>query len=257
MRIGVHRHHGPLARARRSWSRCTAHHPKVHVVVLDATTTSLVPQLASGQPRPRRREPARSNDPDLVAEPLFEEDHVLIAPARPPAGRPRAVDPPPTSPSTRCCSSRRAPAFRDELDAQAAAVGVTLAPRPRSTACASSPRWPSRASAPPSCRPAPPPARQRRVVAGPGRGAGAALGRPGPPPQGPPSAPARALRDVLAEVISSGAAQPGIHPTDRRQAGEEAEDRKAGRNDGRKDGAKAPTRPSARSTTRSKSRSSK
>src|SRR3954447_4199703 len=54
-------------------------HPKVHVVVVDATTSSLLPQLEVG-----RIDLAVVNLPvldiDLVAEPLFEEDHLLVAP---------------------------------------------------------------------------------------------------------------------------------------------------------------------------------
>ena len=54
-------------------------HPAVKVVILDATTTSLVPQLVSGQ-----IDLAVINlpihDPDLVIEPLFDETRVLVAP---------------------------------------------------------------------------------------------------------------------------------------------------------------------------------
>jgi LysR family hydrogen peroxide-inducible transcriptional activator len=99
-------------------------HPKVRVVIVDATTTSLVPRLAAGQ-----LDLAVVNlpvdDPDVDIEPLFDEDQVLILPPKHPlyvrdrvtlaelADHPLLLSPPGTS-------------FRDELDASAAAQGVTL-----------------------------------------------------------------------------------------------------------------------------------
>ncbi len=57
----------------------TGAHPKVRVVLVDATTTSLIPQLAAGG-----LDLAVVNlpvsHPDIAAEPLFEEDHVLVVP---------------------------------------------------------------------------------------------------------------------------------------------------------------------------------
>lgn len=104
--------------------RVTAEHPGVHVVVVDATTSSLVPQLLSDS-----LDLAVVNlpvtDPDLTTEPLFDEDRLVIAPTNHPlAGRgsvtlqqvsehPLLLEPVGTS-------------FRDELDAEAAALGVTL-----------------------------------------------------------------------------------------------------------------------------------
>jgi LysR family hydrogen peroxide-inducible transcriptional activator len=127
-------------------------HPKVNVVVVDATTTLLVPRLASGQ-----LDLAIVNllydEPDVDIEPLFDEEHIVVLPPKHPlferervtltelADHPLLLAPPGT-------------VFRDELDADAAAAGVTLRPRPRSTACACWPRSPSRASARPSCPPA-------------------------------------------------------------------------------------------------------
>ena len=132
-----------------------ASHPKVHLVVVDATTTSLVPQLAAGS-----LDLAVVNlpaaDPDVDTEILFDEEHVLLADRRPPAGRALDGDARRPRRRTRCCSSRRAPAFRDDLDADAERGRRRRSrPRPRSTACACSPRWPSRASAPRSSPPAP------------------------------------------------------------------------------------------------------
>lgn len=99
-------------------------HPKVHVVVVDATTTSLVPQLLGGT-----LDLAVVNlpltDPDLHVEHLFDEDRIVVAPDSHPLARHERValaelaehelllEPPGTS-------------FRDELDAGARAAGLTL-----------------------------------------------------------------------------------------------------------------------------------
>ena len=107
--------------------RITAEHPGVHVVVVDATTTSLVPQLLSDN-----LDLAVVNlpltDPELVADELFEEDRLVIAPeGHPLHGR--------GSVTLRELADHEllleptGTAFRDELDAEAAAVGVTLRPR--------------------------------------------------------------------------------------------------------------------------------
>ena len=102
-------------------------HPKVRLVVVDATTTSLIPQLAAGT-----LDLAVVNlpavDPDVDTEMLFEEEHVLLlTDAHPLSGRtsvhladlagvPLLLEPPGTG-------------FRDDLDADAARAGVTLVPQ--------------------------------------------------------------------------------------------------------------------------------
>lgn len=104
--------------------RVTADHPGIRVVVVDATTTSLVPQLLSDS-----LDLAVVNlpltDPELVSEHLFDEDRLVIAPtSHALAGRasvtlaelgehPLLLEPVGT-------------AFRDELDTEAAAAGTTL-----------------------------------------------------------------------------------------------------------------------------------
>ena len=74
---------------RRCSPRWPRRHPKVRLVIVDATTTSLIPQLAAG-----RLDLAVVNlpvaDPDVEVEVLFEEDHVVLVARRPPARRPRA-----------------------------------------------------------------------------------------------------------------------------------------------------------------------
>jgi LysR family hydrogen peroxide-inducible transcriptional activator len=104
--------------------RITSEQPKIHVVVVDATTTSLVPQLLSDN-LDLAVVNLPLNDSDLVSEPLFDEDRMVIAPAgHPLAGRGSVtlkelsehellLEPVGTS-------------FRDELDTEAAMAGVTL-----------------------------------------------------------------------------------------------------------------------------------
>src|SRR5262245_32307195 len=189
----------------------SARYPKVRVVVVDATTTSLLPQVHSGQlDLAVLALPVR--DPDVEAEQLFEEDLLVIAPGdHPLADRERVtlaelaehdllLEPPGT-------------AFRDDLDAQATEQGVTLhtkaevdgmrlvaslafegfgaAVLPASAA----PRWLTG---------------DWRVVAVDGlTGRSVGLVRR---QRGMPSAPARALRDVIRSVVTDEAEhQPGIH----------------------------------------------
>lgn len=102
-------------------------HPRVRLVVVDATTTSLLPQLAAGT-----LDLAVVNlpavDPDVATEGLFDEDHVLLMGDDHPLatltdidlreldGLPLLLEPPGTG-------------FRDDLDADAARAGVTLIPQ--------------------------------------------------------------------------------------------------------------------------------
>ncbi len=99
-------------------------HPAVSLVILDATTTSLVLQLADGQ-----LDMAVVNlpmsEPDLSIEPLFDEERVLVVPA----GHPLYDEPSVTFEALaehRLLLEATGTAFRDELDAQAAAHGVEL-----------------------------------------------------------------------------------------------------------------------------------
>jgi len=99
-------------------------HPRVRVVIVDATTSSLIPQLEIG-----RIDLAVVNlpvhDPDVVSEVLFEEDTILLAPGTHPlagrreiafadlAGHPLLLEPEGTT-------------FRDLLDEQAERAGFAL-----------------------------------------------------------------------------------------------------------------------------------
>lgn len=188
-------------------------HPKVHVVVLDATTSSLLPQLESGL-LDLAVVNLPINDPDLVTTELFQEDHVLIVPSSSDLfglesielasldGVPLLLEPQGTG-------------FRDHLDQRAAEVGVTLVPQAevdgmRLLASLAFQGF-GPALVPASAAPGlistewsrvPVHGLQRRAV-------GLAQRR-----RGLPSAPARALREVLGAVIAgAGADEPGIHPT--------------------------------------------
>lgn len=102
-------------------------HPRLRLVVVDATTTSLVPQLAQGS-----LDLAVVNlpavDPDVDTTVLFEEEHVVLVGGEHDLadrtsmelaeleGLPLLLEPPGTG-------------FRDDLDADAARVGVTLTPQ--------------------------------------------------------------------------------------------------------------------------------
>jgi DNA-binding transcriptional LysR family regulator len=188
-------------------------HPKVHVVVLDATTSSLLPQLEGGQ-LDLAVVNLPTNDPDLTTTPLFEEDHVLIAPAGSQLFGLESIDLHQLD-QVPLLLEPQGTGFRDHLDARAAEVGVTLVPQAevdgmRLLASLAFQGF-GPAVVPASAAPGlvrgewsriPVTGLQRRAV-------GLALRR-----RGLPSAPARALRDVLIEVIATaGVAEPGIHPT--------------------------------------------
>jgi LysR family hydrogen peroxide-inducible transcriptional activator len=99
-------------------------YPRVRVVVVDATTTSLLPQVHSGQ-LDLAVLALPVHDPDVDSDLLFEEELLVIAPLDHPLAAEERVslaqlaehdlllEPPGT-------------AFRDDLDAQASDAGVTL-----------------------------------------------------------------------------------------------------------------------------------
>lgn len=102
----------------------TRAHPRVHVIVVDATTTSLVPRLLADE-----LDLAVVNlpvtHPDVVIESLFQEDRILLAPmGHPLADRTRVslVD----LAGYELLLEPSGTAFRDELDREAAAAGVEL-----------------------------------------------------------------------------------------------------------------------------------
>jgi len=107
--------------------QATLHHPKVHVVVVDATTTSLLPQLLTNA-----LDLAIINlplsDPELLTEHLFDEDRIVVAPDTHPLARHARV-PVSELADHELLLEPKGTAFRDELDAEAAVNGVTLRAR--------------------------------------------------------------------------------------------------------------------------------
>jgi LysR family hydrogen peroxide-inducible transcriptional activator len=102
----------------------TAAHPKVHVIVVDATTTSLVPRLLSDELDLAVVNMPVTN-PEVSTEPIFDEDRLLIAPDdHPLAGQSRVslVD----LAHHQLLLEPSGTAFRDELDREAAAAGIEL-----------------------------------------------------------------------------------------------------------------------------------
>jgi LysR family hydrogen peroxide-inducible transcriptional activator len=99
-------------------------YPKVRLILVDATTSSLLPQVTSG-----RLDSAVVNlpvdHPDIAVDALFEEDRIIVAPLDHPLAAfdeisveqlsafPLLMNPPGTT-------------FRDAVDAEAASRGVTL-----------------------------------------------------------------------------------------------------------------------------------
>ncbi len=105
----------------------TERHPRVQLVVVDATTSSLLPQLVAG-----RLDLAVVNlpvdDPDVTSEALFDEDPTLVTPLDHPLASQERVT---------LADIARYPillepqgtGFRDVLDEQAEALGITLVPQ--------------------------------------------------------------------------------------------------------------------------------
>jgi LysR family hydrogen peroxide-inducible transcriptional activator len=189
----------------------TDRHPKVQLVVVDATTSSLIPQLLGG-----RLDLAIVNlpvrDPDLVPEPLFDEDPTLVAPLDHPlaardqvtladiAAYPILLEPQGTG-------------FRDLLDLQAADEGLVLVPQAeidgmRLLATLAFQGF-GAALLPASAAPSWVGGDWRRVkvVGIDGRRVGLTTRR-----RGQLSAPAKALREVVRDVIADGTSSPpGVH----------------------------------------------
>jgi LysR family hydrogen peroxide-inducible transcriptional activator len=188
-------------------------HPRVHVVAVDATTTSLLPLLVSGQ-----LDLAVVNlpihDPEVSIEPLFDEDALLLVPTGHPLYERESVSLAELG-DYELLLSARGTGFREELDAAAAEVGVTLQAQHeidgmRLLATLAFQGF-GAAILPASAAPGWLGGEWRRIPVhgAPGRSVG--LTRRA---RGLPSAPARALHDVVLEVVAStGVDEPGIHPT--------------------------------------------
>lgn len=188
-------------------------HPQVQLFVVDATSTSLEPRLASGQldvavvnlPLPA---------PDLNAEPLFDEDLVLVVPSDHPLANRDHVSLTDLD-GLELLMAAPNTSYRRELDAASAAAGITLIPKaeldgvrlmasltfeghgPAIVPATAIPQWLPQGV----WKPVPVQGLPRRKV-------GLAQRR-----RGLPAAPARALIDVLREVAHDApGSQPGVHP---------------------------------------------
>ncbi len=187
-------------------------HRAIRVVVLDATTSSLIPQLVTGT-----IDLAVLNlpvqDPDVDVQPLFDEDLVLVAPAGHPLHELDRVRLDELA-AHELLLPARGTGFRDDLDADAHGAGVELQAKAEfdgvrllaSLAFAGF----GAAVLPASAAPAGIGGDWRRVpVEGvSSRSVGLARRR-----RGLPSAAQRAVADLALDVVgSAGPSQPGIHP---------------------------------------------
>jgi DNA-binding transcriptional LysR family regulator len=189
----------------------TERHPRVQLIVVDATTSSLLPQLVAG-----RLDLAVVNlpvdDPDVTSETLFDEDPTLVTPLDHPLASQERVT---------LADIARYPillepqgtGFRDVLDEQAEALGITLVPQAqidgmRLLATLAFQGF-GAALLPASAATNWVGGDWRRVVVDgiDGRTVGLARRK-----RGMLSAPARALRAVIRDVVEvTSPAQPGIH----------------------------------------------
>jgi LysR family hydrogen peroxide-inducible transcriptional activator len=99
-------------------------HPKVHVVVVDATTTSLLPQVHSGE-LDMGVLALPVHDDDVDAELLFEEDLIVVAPTSHPLA---AYDRVTLSDLAEheLLLEPKGTAFRDDIETQAERAGLVL-----------------------------------------------------------------------------------------------------------------------------------
>lgn len=186
-------------------------HPRVHPVVLEASTTSILPQLLAGQ-----LDLAVVNlpldDPDVLVTPLFDEDLLVVAPrGHPLAGRAQV----PLEELARhpVLIAPTGTAFRDDLDVEATRAGVRLQPQAeidgmRLIATLALEGY-GPAVLPATAVPANGSARARPVplVGVPRRRVGVVWRR-----RGLLSSPARAVREVLLNLVHARAEdEPGVH----------------------------------------------
>jgi DNA-binding transcriptional LysR family regulator len=189
-----------------SWDR----HPKVDIVVVDATTTSLLPQLRS-----ESLDLAVVNlplaDPDVATEALFDEDRIVVAPDGHPLGGKDSVTVAELA-EHELLLEPEGTSFRDELDRDMSRHGVVL----RALAEVDGLRLVASlafegfgaAVLPATAIPSWIEGAWRRVTVDdlPPRRVGLAYSR-----RARLSAPARTVRDVVREVVGN-ADQDGVHP---------------------------------------------
>ena len=186
-------------------------HPRVKVVVVDATTTSLVPQVVSGA-----LDLAVVNLPlgeeELATEPLFDEQRILAVPFAHPLASREHVELADLAEYELLLEPRGTP-FRDELDHEASRLGVEMRAQAEIDGV-SLLAWLAFQGYGPAILPATAASGWidvscRRVAVGglSPRSVGIAI-----PRRGRPSAPARAVRAAVRELVEA-ADQEGVHPT--------------------------------------------
>jgi DNA-binding transcriptional LysR family regulator len=183
-------------------------HPGVHLIVVDATSTSLEPQLSSGTldlavvnlPVPDR---------DLSAEPLFDEDLVLIVPDSHPLAERSMVEL-----SELASIPLLMPPVGTSLRAEIDAPGIALTPLAEVdgvrliASLAVDGRGPAILPATAAPNPGQVGAWRKVPIAGlPRRRVGIAVRR-----RGLPAAPARAVLEVLHEIVGDASEPEGLHP---------------------------------------------
>jgi LysR family hydrogen peroxide-inducible transcriptional activator len=186
-------------------------HPRVRVVVVEASTSSLTPQLLTGQ-----LDLAVVNlplvDVELMVEPLFDEDLVVVAPDDHPLAAAHEVGLAELAEHPLLVAPR-GNAIRDDLEVEAARAGVQLQPQAELDGV--------RLAASLAFQGFGPAVLPATAVPGWLRGPWTRVSVRGLPRRqvglvrrrrGLPSAPARALAEVLRRVVVEQAAdQPGVH----------------------------------------------
>jgi DNA-binding transcriptional LysR family regulator len=186
-------------------------HPRLRIIVVDATTTSLLPQLDAGE-LDLAVVALPAGDADVEVELLFDEDLVLVTPPHHPLGALDAVTIQDLAQHPLLLGAKGT-ALRDDLDVAAAQAGVELEAQAEIDGmrllaslafegfgaavlpAAAVPRWY--------------PGDFRTVIIEGARGRSVGLARRR---RGLLSAPARALREVLFRVVEEQAPlQPGLH----------------------------------------------
>jgi LysR family hydrogen peroxide-inducible transcriptional activator len=186
-------------------------HPRLRIIVVDATTTSLLPQLDAGE-LDLAVVALPIGDTDVEIDPLFDEDLVLVTPPDHPLGRLDAVTIERLAEHPLLLGAKGT-ALRDDLDVAAALAGVELVAQAEIDGmrllaslafegfgaavlpAAAVPRWY--------------PGDFRTVIIEGARGRSVGLARRR---RGLLSAPARALRDVVFRVVEEQVPlHPGLH----------------------------------------------
>ena len=101
-------------------------YPHIDLVIVDATTSSLLPQLINGS-LDLAVVNLPASEPELVTEALFDEDSVLVTPTDHPLAARQRVTLAQVA-QHRVLLEPQGTGFRDLLDEQARAAGVTLDP---------------------------------------------------------------------------------------------------------------------------------